>query len=714
MLKYIIISIIVLLFGFSIGFSVLKINSNNKNSNSKNLKPKPPTKPPIKPKPQCDISHIKCGSKNCCNTKTESCIVESSECCDKTNICKDKSTTLDICCDEKNTACIHGECCTNICTAKNGDKTCCKTDEMCFNNECLNLNDATTCTIKNKTGNPIITDGCEKGITACVGPKCCKKDNICSFSDKDESVCCADDKACVTTTSGSKICCYKDKICSNSCCEKNETCINGFCCNNEHKCSDNTKCCYTGKDPSSTLKCLKDQDICCDKKNTYTTNFGKESCCDGTIYKDSSSTTKCCPSGSVVDGQKCKLTCGKEFCNTEFGEVCEDETHCVNTKCKWDPIIYSPQLVNNKYEACSVSGSDGLVSLYNNPQYVKSDDLHRTVEVQSTTPSECLEKYCKQRLDEKNLTFLDFDKDEKCSGSFDCSKLPDFNSTKSLEIENAIKTSYGNSVCMTPEGTFAGVLCEDKNQSCGLTENGYVCSEKWMYDSNGSKCGPSDHGIYNTIDECKKGLVEKVAEKAAAEKTAVCTFETNIDSRFCSVCSKPGYDFQSGLRTKCCPTITNCPIGWYGAGADKCDCGRCDKHIPNCNAYHPENCLCAKCEDTFELSPDNKTCCPKIGTGNWPNSGYCTKYNDSCGCDQCACAGSDCDAPGVNDLAPNPPWSSTLNKCCNSIKYCTSYDTTTCKCTSCISNGDLGTYNVDSTGTKCCIKNRWSGKQMCA
>ena len=74
----------------------------------------------------------------------------------------------------------------------------------------------------------------------------------------------------------------------------------------------------------------------------------------------------------MVDGQKCKLICGKEFCDTGFGEVCEEsETHCINTKCKWDPIIYAPQLVDNKHEACSVAGSDGVASLYRNPNYVE-------------------------------------------------------------------------------------------------------------------------------------------------------------------------------------------------------------------------------------------------------------------------------------------------------------------------------------------------------
>ena len=709
MLKYIIISIIVLLFGVG-GFIVLKINSNNKNSNSKNLKPKPPTKPPtkppikppIKPKPQCDISHIKCGSKNCCNTKTESCIVESSECCDKTNICKDKSTNSDICCDEKNTVCIKGECCTNICTDKNGGKSCCKTDEMCFNNECLNPNDLTTCTIKNKDGFPTITDSCTQGVTACVGPHCCESDNICSYAGKDEVICCNKDNpgfSCITTEDKSKICCYKPNICTgdngSTCCENNETCIDGFCCNNQYKCSDNTKCCYTGKEQTSTLKCLKDQ-VCCDKNNTYKTDSGTESCCDGTIYTDSVSGQQCCPQDKhkMVDG-KCKFICGKEFCDTDFGEVCdESETHCINTKCKWDPIIYDPQLVDNKHEACSVAGSDGIASLYRNPNYVKETELYRTVAVKANTPSKCLEKYCVQRLDEKGLTFLDFDKDKKCSGSFDCSKLPEFNSKKGMAIQNAVTASHGSSVCKV-NGNFTGVVCTDKEQICSWNSDNQKFDCHYGFYNNNGKCeqrlGYSHKLTYDTIDECKAEI-----ERDKLQLAANCTFEPDaappaLPNTVCSVCEK-GYIFMDGPRTKCCPKMDGCPSGWYGkpnATSEDCGCGKClPDHIPECHDYDTE-CKCDLCNPGYDLmNEDHTKCCPKLDN--------CMEYNSKCEVKVCK--------KGYDFMGELP------TKCCPKIDGCksgwygrknaTSED---CGCAKCLPDHipNCHTYNTECECTAC-------------
>jgi hypothetical protein len=658
MLTYIIISIIVLLVVGVGGFIVLKPPNNN--SNSKPLPPKPlPPKPPAKPKPQCDISKVKCGSTNCCDTKTETCFVESSECCqndetyksndgkstfccedpnkcvgdkccDKTKICKDKSTKLDIYCDEKNTVCINGECCTNICTDKNGGKSCCKTDEMCFNHECLNPNDLTTCTTKNEAGYSIITDSCIQGVTACVGSHCCDSDNICSYAGKDDKVICCNkdpDFSCITTAADSKICCYKDNICTgdngSTCCKNNETCIDGFCCNNQYKCSDNTKCCYTGKDLTSTLKCLKDQDICCDKNNTYKNNFGIESCCDGTIYKDKDS-TKCCEQDThkMVDG-KCKLICGKEFCDTGFGEVCEDENHCINTKCKWNAIIYDPPLVDNKYEACSVADSDGIASLYRNPNYVEESELHRTVAVQANTLSKCLEKYCVQRLDEKGLTFLAFDEAKKCSGSFDCSKLPDFNSEKGMAIENAVTASHGSSACKV-NGNFVGVVCTDKEQICSWDNQKFDC-HYGFYNNNG-KCEQrleySHNLTYDTIDECKAEI-----EKDKLQLAANCTFEP--DNTVCSVCKK-GYILMDGARTKCCPKMDGCPSGWYGkqnATSEDCGCGKClQDHIPEC-LYYDTECKCTVCNQGYDLNGDHTKCCPKIDD--------CTEYNSDCKCSDC-------------------------------------------------------------------------------
>ena len=134
--------------------------------------------------------------------------------------------------------------------------------------------------------------------------------------------------------------------------------------------------------------------------------------------------------------------CGKEFCNEEIGEICSlKENKCVNTNCKWGPISYSPPLINNKYDACSVDGSTDVVSVTSNP-LLTSSSLTRIVNpIQPDTPTSCLEGNCIQRLDEKGLTFLDYD-ENKCSGSFDCRTLPNVNSEVIKNISKDIKPIY--------------------------------------------------------------------------------------------------------------------------------------------------------------------------------------------------------------------------------------------------------------------------------
>jgi hypothetical protein len=767
-MNYIPIVFILLLLGI-LGIGIYKEHSKSQSDqNKKNKDPKIP-----KDKPLCKVSEEQCGTKNCCDkNKEETCIQSTTECCpkeatcendkvccdyskkeicfnekccshqnqckdengkvidccdnpdticasekccDKNKTCLDKSTNQNVCCDKPNTKCIKGNCCTNPCKDKDGNDLCCDEDQICGKNKCWNKDEVTTCYADNKSN--IITDYCTKGVEGCVGAQCCDLGDICSYDlSSTKNICCDSKKDfhCITTPLNSKICCYKDNICNDkdgksTCCKTDETCINGFCCKNEYKCQNDSKCCFTGQG-ESPLRCVEDQNICCDKNNIYKDAFGNSQCCKGDIYTDKNNITQCCPMGShkLKDGV-CKLVCGDEFCNEDFGEIClSKEQKCVNTNCKWGAISYSPPLVANKYDACSVDGSDEIVSIVSNPK-LTTGSLSRSVNpIVANTPI-CLEGNCIQRLDENGLSFVDYEKG-KCSGKFDCKTLPNISSRVVESISKEIKPIYNNAICLS-DGKFTGLVCSDKDKFCNWDkENSKFVCNYGFYNNNG-KCEkrPSLNtagDIYNELNECclKNNFDWQNSSKENCCKKIGGCLEYSDD---CSQCTNCGNLKLSANKQKCCSPIPNCK-----SYAPDCSCADCEKTISNCTAYRSDNCLCKACASPSVLSPNWRKCCPKIGTASWPSSGYCQNYNNDCKCDLCAC--SDCTPDHVYQTFPPPPWSPNLNKCCNSIQYCTSYDPATCKCKSCVQNNEnIGSYYVDSTGTKCCINNRWTGKPMC-
>ena len=568
---------------------------------------------------KCCSSQNQCKDKSgkiidCCDYPNTSCT--SDKCCDKNKICLDKSTKQNVCCDQPNTKCIKGYCCTNPCTDKDGNDLCCEKDQLCGNHKCWNKNEVTTCHAPN-SDNSIITDYCTKA-ESCIGPNCCDNNDICPRDGETTNTCCTrKDYQCITTPANSKLCCHKDNICTSdsgqqTCCKNAETCINGFCCKDDYKCQDNSKCCFTGKGESN-LRCLTGgQNVCCDKNNAYSDMFGKPQCCAGEIYTEYGN-KKCCllDTHKVIDG-KCKIICGKEFCDEDIGEVC-DKTNdkCINPSCKWGPISYNPPLINNKYDACSLDGSNDIVSVVNDP-LLTSGTLSRILNpIESSNPSSCLEGNCIQRLDEKGLTFVGYD-ENKCSGSFDCqTSLPNINSTIAENINKDIKPFYNNAMCLS-EGKFTGLLCTDKDKICNWDKENskFVCN--YGFYNTGGQCSlrpavNTPGTAYNNIEDCctsNKFEWQNSSKEKCCQKIDGCV-EYDDDCSHCKNCgtlhlsstnplNRPG--LGSGQGVKCCQTLMHPP--WKGKPV-------------KCKTYH-DNCFCADCPDWLDFDTADAQCCSHV------------------------------------------------------------------------------------------------------
>ena len=224
----------------------------------------------------------------------------------------------------------------------------------------------------------------------------------------------------------------------------------------------------------------------------------------------------------------------------------------------------------------------------------------------------------------------------------------------------------------------------------------------------------------STVDVWPQCSVQEVIKKEIVKPVCKGVSGCEKYSDGCSECTDCGSLNLAVSKRKCCPTIPNCM-----SYTDDCSCADCKKTVDNCAKYDSSNCTCSTCSDTTVFSANRKKCCSKDKFGtrppSWkgPSSGWCAEYDGNCECTQCAC--TECHPSGVASQA-NPPLSKTLNKCCTSVDYCTSYDPDTCRCTACLAGQiDLGIAPIGGTGPNMGVlrledRAAWmkEGAQVCA
>jgi hypothetical protein len=438
-----------------------------------------------------------------------------------------------------------------MCTLKDKSKTCCKENEVCFENGCVDKNEVRKC--------PDAKFSCNYEHEQCItgNDECCQNEDICFDNHNSiEKTCCnTEGFSCVNSEklgSEHQICCKDtNKKCDGSgnciCCSKpNQTNVNGVCCDPTNKCTDDKGkiiCCNDNtKTCAKNITSINEQSICCNTDSIYDTNY----CCDGDVCRSKDGINVCCDSAThdCIEGQ-CLPKCGNANC--KFDETCYNYTDkkgnktstCTNDGCKWETINYTPSNVLGK-QTCQIDSNTDFVTLINKPKGF-AGTISRKTDI-GVTSGVCNIGNCIKRTDEENVgnvTFIEDSNNTTCSADFDCTKLPE---------TTTIPQGRENSACMTSEGDFTGVLCKDETKSCGLTDNGYVCSKNWMY--NKSKCEPtSDIGWYSTLEKCKIGIKSKL------QSDAKCTFGPELNSRICTKCSLKDYKINPD-KTKCCYT---CP-----------------------------------------------------------------------------------------------------------------------------------------------------------